>query len=48
MKNFVEPLREYPIKIINFEKKKIIPLTKEDINYRIITHYCSILLIKET
>ena len=29
MKNFCESLREHAMKIINFEKKKIIPLTKE-------------------
>ena len=29
MKKFCESLREHTVKIINFEKKKIIPLTNE-------------------
>ena len=30
MKKFCESLREHPMKIINFEKRKIIPLTNEE------------------
>ena len=30
MKKFCKDLREHAIKIINYEKKKIIPLTKEE------------------
>ena len=29
MKNFCESLREHTVEIINFEKKKMVPLTKE-------------------
>ena len=30
MKKFCESLREHAIKIVNFEKKKMIPLTSEE------------------
>ena len=30
MKKFCEPLREHVKNIINFEKKKMLPLTKEN------------------
>ena len=34
MKNFCKDLREHATKIINYEKKKMIPLTsKEEINH---------------
>ena len=33
MKKFCKDLREHAIKIINYEKKKMIPLTKEKIQY---------------
>ena len=29
IENFCESLREHPMKVINFEKKKMIPLTNE-------------------
>ena len=31
MKHFCESLREHAMKIINFEKKKMVPLTKEQL-----------------
>ena len=31
MKTFCESLREYAMKVTNFEKKKMIPLTKEQL-----------------
>ena len=30
MKKFCESLREHPVKIINFEKKEMMPLTNEE------------------
>ena len=30
MEKFCESLREYAVKIVNFEKKKLMPLTKEE------------------
>ena len=33
MKKFCKDLKEHATRIINYEKNKIIPLTKEKINY---------------
>ena len=35
MKNFCLDLREHATKIINYEKKEMIPLTKEEKNWHI-------------
>ena len=33
MKNFCNSLRENAINVINFEKKKMLPLTKKELNF---------------
>ena len=42
MKNFCLDLREHTTKIINYEKKKMIPLTKEDKRSRRTSRRCYI------
>ena len=42
MKNFCLDLREQPTKIINYEKKQMIPLTKEEKEFHKMQKVCSI------
>ena len=42
MKNFCLDLREHATKIINYEKKEIIPLTKEEKNWHNMQKVCHI------
>ena len=41
MKTFCSSLREPAINILNFEKKKMLPLTKEELNYIKMQQLCT-------